>query len=181
MDFFVEKETNLLRYIVNWVTDIIVAIALACFTVYAFGSQVTVAGNSMSPLLNSGDIVLMNQIGYDLGKPARFDVVVFEREDHKRNIKRVIGLPGETVQIVNGQVMINGELLEGMEEWKKIALAGLAQNPVELGEDEYFLLGDNRDSSEDSRFSNVGNVKAGQILGKVWLQIYPAVDFKTIE
>ena len=98
MDFFVEKETNLLRHVVNWVTDIIVAIALACFTVYAFGSQVTVSGNSMSPLLNSNDVVLINQLVYDLGTPSRFDVVVFEREDRKMNIKRIIGLPGKTTR-----------------------------------------------------------------------------------
>ncbi|MCI9104308.1 MAG: signal peptidase I [Lachnospiraceae bacterium] len=183
MDFFVEKETNLLRHVVNWVTDIIVAIALACFTVYAFGSQVTVSGNSMSPLLNSKDVVLMNQLGYDLGKPARFDVVVFEREDHKMNIKRVIGLPGETVQIVNGQILVNGQVLDMGEtgEMKKIALAGLAENPVELGENEYFLLGDNRDSSEDSRFSNVGNVRLDQIIGKVWFRIHPAMEFGSVQ
>lgn len=182
MDFFVEEETNLLRRVVNWVTDIIVVIALACFTVHAFGGQVAVMGNSMSPLLESGDVVLMNRIGYDLGKPDRFDIVVFQREDQKQNIKRVIGLPGETVQIVNGQILINGQVLEGPEEEpKKIALAGLAENPIELGVDEYFLLGDNRDSSEDSRFANVGNVKARQILGKVWFRLSPTVEMGRIQ
>ncbi len=176
MEFFMEEETNLLRRAVNWVTDIIVVIALACFTVYAFGSQVTVAGNSMSPLLNSGDVVLMNQLSVHLGKPNRFDVVVFQREDRKTNIKRVIGLPGESVQIVNGEVLIDGVVLERQADQKKIALAGLAENPVKLGADEYFLLGDNRDSSEDSRFSNVGNVKAHQIIGTVWFRIFPALE-----
>ncbi|MDO5415996.1 MAG: signal peptidase I [Lachnospiraceae bacterium] len=181
MEFFMEEEEGLLRRAVNWVTDIIVVIALACFTVYAFGSQVTVTGNSMSPLLNSGDVVLMNQIAYHLGVPDRFDVVVFEREDKKTNIKRVIGLPGETVQIQNGQVLIDGAPLSGMEEEQKVSLAGLAENPVFLEEDEYFLLGDNRDSSEDSRFSNVGNVKSGQITGKVWFRIQPALELGRIQ
>lgn len=179
MDFFKGEETTLLRSIANWVTDIIVVIAMACFTVYAFGNQISVSGNSMFPLLNSGDIVLMNQIVYDLDKPKRFDVVVFQREDKKTNIKRVIGLPGETVQIQNGQVLINQQVLQ-MDE-KKIALPGLAENPITLGEDEYFLLGDNRDSSEDSRFSNVGNVNAEQIIGKVWFRIYPALEIKKIQ
>lgn len=181
MDFFVEEETNLLRRAVCWATDIIVVIALACFTVHAFGGQITVMGNSMSPLLESGDVVLMNRIGYDLGKPERFDVVVFQREDQKQNIKRVIGLPGETIQIVDGQILVNGQVMEESEDQKKIALAGLAENPVELGEDEYFLLGDNRDSSEDSRFANVGNVKEHQILGKVWFQIYPTVEMGNVQ
>lgn len=191
MKFYQEDGTSLLRVIINWVTDIIVVVALACFTVYAFGNQVVVSGNSMSPLLNSEDIVLMNQIALDWGKPERFDVVVFQREDQKMNVKRIIGLPGETVQIQNGRVWINGQLLEEekrkvevdgeiIEEEKKIALAGLAENPIELGEDEYFLLGDNRDSSEDSRFANVGNVKEAQIIGKVWFRIHPALEMGII-
>lgn len=191
MKFYRDDGTSQLRVMVNWITDIIVVVALACFTVYAFGNQVVVSGNSMSPLLNSDDIVLMNQIALDLGKPERFDIVVFQREDQKMNIKRIIGLPGETVQIQNGQVWINGQVLEEekrkieidgeiIEEEKKIALAGLAENPILLGEDEYFLLGDNRDSSEDSRFANVGGVKEAQIIGKVWFRIYPTLEMGII-
>ncbi len=187
MEFYREDGTNRVRGIVCWITDIIVVVAMACYTVYAFGNLVVVSGNSMSPLLNSEDIVLMNQLKLDLGKPERFDVVVFEREDQKRNIKRIIGLPGETVQIQDGQVLINGQVLEEkgitmevdgemVKAQKKIALAGLAENPVVLGADEYFLLGDNRDSSEDSRFANVGNVKESQIIGKVWFRIHPTLN-----
>ena len=191
MEFYREDGTNRVRGIVCWITDIIVVVAMACYTVYAFGNLVVVSGNSMSPLLNSEDIVLMNQLKLDLGKPERFDVVVFEREDQKRNIKRIIGLPGETVQIQDGQVLINGQVLEEkgitmevdgemVKAQKKIALAGLAENPVVLGADEYFLLGDNRDSSEDSRFANVGNVKESQIIGKVWFRINPTLNMGII-
>ena len=191
MEFYREDGTNRVRGIVCWITDIIVVVAMACYTVYAFGNLVVVSGNSMSPLLNSEDIVLMNQLKLDLGKPERFDVVVFEREDQKRNIKRIIGLPGETVQIQDGQVLINGQVLEEkaitmevdgamVKSQKKIALAGLAENPVVLGADEYFLLGDNRDSSEDSRFANVGNVKESQIIGKVWFRIHPTLNMGII-
>jgi len=191
MEFYREDGTNRVRGIVCWITDIIVVVAMACYTVYAFGNLVVVSGNSMSPLLNSEDIVLMNQLKLDLGKPERFDVVVFEREDQKRNIKRIIGLPGETVQIQDGQVLINGQVLEEkgitmevdgemVKAQKKIALAGLAENPVVLGADEYFLLGDNRDSSEDSRFANVGNVKESQIIGKVWFRIHHTLNMGII-
>ena len=191
MEFYREDGTNRVPGIVCWITDIIVVVAMACYTVYAFGNLVVVSGNSMSPLLNSEDIVLMNQLKLDLGKPERFDVVVFEREDQKRNIKRIIGLPGETVQIQDGQVLINGQVLEEkgitmevdgemVKAQKKIALAGLAENPVVLGADEYFLLGDNRDSSEDSRFANVGNVKESQIIGKVWFRIHPTLNMGII-
>ena len=180
MEAFKNEEESLLRRAVNWVTDIIVVIALGCFTVYAFGVQVTVSGNSMSPLLNADDVVLVNQLSYDLGKPDRFDVVVFRREDGKANIKGIIGLPGETVQIRGGQVYINGEVLPDERELGTVSLAGLAENPITLGEDEYFLLGDNQNSSEDSRFSNVGNVKEDQILGKVWFRIFPAINMGSI-
>ena len=134
----------------------------------------------MSPSLNAYDVVMVNQLSYDLGKPDRFDVVVFRREDGKANIKRIIGLPGETVQIRGGQVYINGEVLPDERELGTVSLAGLAENPITLGEDEYFLLGDNQNSSEDSRFSNVGNVKEDQILGKVWFRIFPAINMGSI-
>lgn len=166
---------------VNWIVDIIVVIAFAWFVVYAYGTQIPIAGHSMTPLLQSEDVVLMDRLSYDFGRPDRFDVVVFEREDQKMNVKRVIGLPGETVQIQGGQIMIDEELLEQPEGLGTISLAGIAENPVKLGEDEYFLLGDNRDSSEDSRFANVGNVNIKQIQGKVWIRILPFANLELIQ
>lgn len=180
MEFYQNEETNLLRRIVNWIVDVIVVIAFAWFTVYAFGTQIMVAGHSMLPLLQSEDVVLMNRLSYDFSRPRRFDVVVFEREDSKANVKRVIGLPGEVVQIKSGYIYINDEMLETEDDLDQVSLAGLAEKPVHLGEHEYFLLGDNRDSSEDSRFSNIGNVREDQILGKVWLRIYPLIDIALI-
>ena len=138
-------------------------------------------GTAMTPELRSEDVVLMNRLSYDLGSPKRFDVVVFEREDKKPNVKRVIGLPGETVQIKNGQIYIDDKPLEADKGLGQVSLAGLAENPVVLDEDEYFLLGDNRDSSEDSRFVKIGNVKRRQIRGKVWLRLIPFIDFKLVE
>ena len=99
----------------------------------------------------------------------------------KPNVKRVIGLPGETVQIKNGQIYIDDKPLEADKGLGQVSLAGLAENPVVLEEDEYFLLGDNRDSSEDSRFVKIGNVKRRQIRGKVWLRLIPFIDFKLVE
>ena len=164
-----------------WLVDIIVVISLAWFVVYGFGTQIRITGQSMTPELRSEDVVLMNRLSYDLGSPKRFDVVVFEREDKKPNVKRVIGLPGETVQIKNGQIYIDDKPLEADKGLGQVSLAGLAENSVVLEEDEYFLLGDNRDSSEDSRFVKIGNVKRRQILGKVWLRLIPFIDFKLVE
>ena len=130
-------------------------------------------GSSMKPVLESGDVVLINRLAYDVGKPVRFDVVVFEREGQQPGIKRIIGLPGETVQIKNGSVYINGELLNAENGLAEATIAGAVEYPVELGDDEYFLLGDNRESSEDSRFSGIGNIKRENLIGRVWLRFQP--------
>lgn len=180
VEFYQNEEPNLLRRITGWIVDIVVVLALAWFCLYSFGTQVRIAGQSMTPELHSDDVVLMNRLAYDFGKPDRMDVVVFVREDEKSNVKRVIGLPGETVQVTGGYIYINGERLEAEEGLDKVSLGGLAENPVELGKDEYFLLGDNRESSEDSRFANIGNVKEAQIIGKVWLRLFPLIDFSFI-
>ena len=180
MEFY-QEETNKLRKMIVWLVDIIVVISLAWFVVYGFGTQIRITGQSMTPELRSDDVVLMNRLSYDLGSPKRFDVEVFERDDKKPNVKRVIGLPGETVQIKNGQIYIDDKPLEADRGLNQVSLAGLAENPVVLDEDEYFLLGDNRDSSEDSRFVKIGNVKRKQIRGKVWLRLIPFIDFKLVE
>lgn len=180
MEFY-QEETNKLQRMIVWLVDIIVVISLAWFVVYGFGTQIRITGQSMTPELRSEDVVLMNRLSYDMGSPKRFDVVVFEREDKKPNVKRVIGLPGETVQIKNGQIYIDDKPLEADKGLGQVSLAGLAENPVVLEEDEYFLLGDNRDSSEDSRFVKIGNVKRRQIRGKVWLRLIPFIDFKLVE
>ena len=175
MDFYINDDTAWLRKAVRWVVNIVVAIACGWFLVYGFGEQVLISGNSMQPQLSAQDVVLMNRIIYVTGTPDRFDVVVFEREDGKKNVKRIIGLPGETVQIRDNRVYINGEPLK-VDKMGEVSLAGRAADPVRLGEKEYFLLGDNRGSSEDSRFPNIGNVKREQILGKAWFRMLPLLN-----
>jgi len=168
MEFFEEKESNRLHRLTEWAVDCAVMVALACYLVFCFGSRIEMNGSSMKPVLESGDVVLMNRLSYDIGKPNRLDVVVFEREGQQPGIKRIIGLPGETVQIKNGSIYINGELLKAQDGLGEATIAG-----VELGEDEYFLLGDNRESSEDSRFSGIGNIKRENLIGRVWLRFQP--------
>ncbi|WP_124066514.1 signal peptidase I [Clostridium sp. E02] len=180
MDFYHSEDNNKLRHVVNWIVDIVVVIAFAWFLVYAYGTQIVVSGHSMLPLLASDDVVLMNRLSYDFGHPDRFDVVVFQRDDQKMNVKRVIGLPGETLQIKNDDIYMNGVKLQQPAGLGRVSLAGLAEKPVKLGEDEYFLLGDNRDSSEDSRFSNIGNVSGSQIKGKVWFRMLPVGKIELI-
>lgn len=181
MEFYQVEETNLLRQVICWIVDIVVVISLAWFVGYGFGTQVRVMGQSMAPRLRGDDVVLMDRLTYDFKDPARFDIVVFEREDHKSNVKRVIGLPGEVVQVIDGLIYIDGKPLLAGQGLDEVVLAGIAENPVTLGEDEYFLLGDNRDQSEDSRFVNIGNVKRDQIQGKIWLRLLPLVDIGLVE
>lgn len=179
MDFY-EEDKSLLRRVTGWAADIVLVIAVAWFMVYMFAAQVPIAGNSMEPALENGDAVLMNRLPGILFGPGRFDLAVFRREDGKMNVKRVIGLPGETVQITGGYIYIDGELLQAEDGLNQVSLAGIAQHPVTLGRDEYFVLGDNRESSEDSRFVNIGNIKREQITGNAWIRIQPLVRFGRI-
>lgn len=180
MDFYSDRKVNKLHNAVNWVVDIIAVITLACFTVYSFGGRVTVSGSSMNPTLNSGDVVLVNRLAYDLGRPDRFDAAVFVRPGSGMNIKRVVGLPGETVQILDQVIYIDGEPLEVPKALEAVAIPGVAEYPIELGDDEYFLLGDNHESSEDSRFATIGNIRREQFIGKAWLRFQPLSDFGLI-
>ena len=176
MDLFTYEDNSILRSVIRGIVYVIVLVSLAWFLVYAFMGQTIINGQSMSPLLNAEDVCLVDRLKYDLGRPDRFDIVLFERADsEKLNVKRVIGLPGDNVQIVNGLIYINGERLED-ERIGSISLAGIAENVVELGKDEYFVLGDNADSSEDSRFANIGNVQRKSIKGKLWLKIRPVSE-----
>jgi signal peptidase I len=169
-----EDDNNKIRWITRWVVDILVVIILAIFLGRYLGENYTQIGHAMEPACASGDVFLIDKISYHLSKPDRFDIIVFHKEtdEQKTYMKRIIGLPGETVQIRNGIVYINDEELDSYNI-TGITAAGLATNPITLKSDEYFVLGDNADSSEDSRFADVGNVKESQIIGRIWFRLKP--------
>ena len=134
----------------------------------------------MESTLSNGDNILINRFGYMLGKPKQDDVVVFLPNGNEKShyyIKRVIAVPGDTLQIKNGEVYVNGELFAEDVDVAQMEDAGLAAEEVTLGEDEYFVLGDNRNNSEDSRYANIGNIKKEYIIGKVWFRVAPFKDF----
>ena len=177
------REISPLHSMIYWIADVAVVLVLAVFVVLFFCHRVTVTGQSMDPTLGASDVVLVDRVHYHFDEPARFDVIVFEKENNravKKYVKRVIGLPGETVQIIEEIVYIDGEPLKGEAGLEHVTLAGLASRPIVLGPNEYFVLGDNRDSSEDSRFSNIGNVKREEIQGRVWLRVSPFSKFGKI-
>ena len=167
---------ELLQGIIVWVFQI----ALVCFAafvlVWYFGLRVSVIGDSMNPGLKNGDITLVNRLVYDVRKPRRGDIIAFKPNGNEGShyyMKRVIGLPGETIECKDGTIFIDGEMLE--EDYKTTAIeeVGLLEEPITLKNDEFFVLGDDRQSSEDSRMANIGNVKRSEIAGKVWFVISP--------
>lgn len=148
---------------------LLAAAAAVCWVL--FFEKARVYGHSMEPALKDGQTVLVDKLAYRLGEPERFDVIVFRdwREEGRYYMKRIVGLPGETVQIAEGRVTIDGVLLEEPSEREEIRDARRASEPVVLGQAEYFVLGDNRNGSSDSRDSDIGNVSAEQIIGRVVL------------
>ena len=143
------------------------------------GQRTHVSGDSMKNTLNDGDHLIVDKITYRMREPVRYDIIVFPFR-YKENtfyIKRIIGLPGETVQIAGGEIYIDGEILKESYGREVIKDPGIAESPIELGEDEYFVLGDNRNESSDSRDPSVGKIRREEIVGRAWLRIWPLNKF----
>ncbi len=178
MKLYLETESKkpnkkLILEILIFAIALILVILFAYLIVNYAIESTTVYEESMSPTLLVEDEVLINKFKYRFSDPERFDVIVFiktDREHSYYNIKRIIGLPGETIQITDDGILVNGQVLEDIVEVEDIYNYGLAKEVVTLDENEYFVLGDNRNSSEDSRFANVGNVLREDILGKAWIR-----------
>lgn len=146
------------------------------------GQRTEVDGSSMEPTLTNGDNLIVDKLSYRFHDPERFDIIVFPYKHKAKTyyIKRIIGLPGETVQIdEQGNIYINGEVLSESygREIIKAENIGLAAEPIVLGEDEYFVMGDNRNNSTDSRYPQVGNIKREDIIGRAWVRIWPFSGF----
>lgn len=164
-------KTEKVKTAIEWGTEIIVVCILAWMLVSFFGQRVSNAGDSMSPVLKNGDVVLINRIVYDARKPKRGEIIAFRpngNENAHYCIKRVVGLPGETVQIKDGKIYIDGKVQKKDIYTSDLDFAGIAEKKLTLGETEYFVLGDNSAGSDDSRLADIGNVKREDIGGKVW-------------
>lgn len=169
-----------LKAAVNWIAEIAIVCVIAFVLVWFFGQRVSNAGDSMKPVLSNGDVVLVNRLVYNASKPKRGDIIAFKpngNENTHYSIKRIAGLPGETVQIKEGSVYINDVLTLEHIFAEDIEEAGIAEEPVKLGGSEYFVLGDNHSSSDDSRMADIGNVKREDIYGKVWFVASFGSDF----
>lgn len=160
---------KIIKGIIIWLLLIVLTITASYFITTNIFVKTAVAGVSMEPTLMEGQVVIVNKIEYYLKSPRRNDVIVYKQSNREHSyyeIKRVIGLPGETVKIKNGIIYINDEALKEKVKTETIENAGLAEEGIKLDDNEYFVLGDNRNDSEDSRFASVGNVLKNEILGK---------------
>lgn len=166
------------KEVVSFLLYIVIVLALTYLVIHFVGQRTEVSGSSMESTLSNGDNLIVDKISYRFRDPERFDIIVFPYKYEKKTyyIKRIIGLPGETVQIdPEGRIYINGEVLE--ESYGREVIArnklGLAEREIILGPDEYFVLGDNRNASSDSRDPSVANIKREDIIGRAWLRIWP--------
>lgn len=174
----------MLRTILGYILYILVIIGLTWMIVTFVGQRTRVSGQSMETTLQDGDNLIVDKISYRFHDPSRYDIIVFpyKYEENTFYIKRIIGLPGETVQVKDGYTYINGKKLtsdiygrEVMDE------PGIAEEPIKLGSDEYFVLGDNRNHSQDSRDPYVGVLKRSDLMGRAFIRIYPLNKFGVIK
>lgn len=175
---------TLLKDIVLWVLQIAFVLALAFAIVYYVGQRTRVIGNSMEPQFSEGDQLLINRFIYIFGDPKANDVVVFlpnGNEKAHHYVKRIVGCPGDTIRITNGILYVNGKVFEEEIEVSAMDYAGIAEEEITLSDDEYFVLGDNRNNSEDSRYANIGIIKKDYIIGRAWFVIAPFSNLGFVE
>lgn len=168
----------------RWLIAILIVMILG-YSLVTFGGQtVTMIGQSMEPVLSNQDVVIINKSAYNFKEPQRYDIIAFKLKDETEeyfNIKRIIGMPGETIQIKNGRVFIDGSALTDLPFEDLIITEGLATDEITLDEGEFFVMGDNCNNSEDSRFVNIGNISEKEISGKVIFKLLPRTEMGSVE
>lgn len=175
---------KVLREVLSTSVYILFVLCAVYLLIHFVGQRTQVLGSSMEPKLSSEDNLIVDKITYRFHDPERYDIIVFpfRYEDNTFYIKRIIGLPGETVQIDDeGNILINGEVLPEGYGREVIDNPGRAYEEIQLGDDEYFVMGDNRNNSTDSRDPSVGNIRRNEIIGRAWLRIWPFEKFGLIK
>lgn len=176
-----KKKVNMaiVKEVSVWAVEIAITLLLAFTFVYFIGLRTSVVGQSMAETLNSGDEILVNRFVYKITNPKPNDIIVFLPNGNEKShyyVKRVVAVPGDTVLIEDGILYVNGEPFEDEVAGGTMEDAGLASEEITLGADEFFVLGDNRNNSEDSRYANIGNIKKAHIIGKAWFRVAPWGD-----
>lgn len=170
-----KKKLNIVvvKEVFSWFFWIFASMLLAVVMVFCIGMQTSVIGPSMEPSLYNGQKIFLNRLIYKVASPRVGDVIVFLPNGNEKShyyVKRVVGVPGDTLYIKNGLLYVNEETVEEYFN-DRIAEPGLLESEVTLGEDEYFVIGDNCNNSEDSRSANIGSVRKSYIIGKAWMKL----------
>lgn len=180
----IETEENKMKHVLKEILSISIYLLLVFRAAYLIvtyvGQRTQVSGSSMETTLSDGDHLIVDKISYRFEDPERFDIIVFpyQYDTDTYYIKRIIGMPGETVQIDDsGNIYVDGELLEEAYGREVIQNPGRANDPILLGDDEYFVMGDNRNNSSDSRDPSVGNIHRKDIIGRAFIRIWPSSKF----
>ena len=174
-DIETEEKPNVMRELLGMLVYVGIVLAITFLIITFVGQRTHVSGESMENTLDDGDQLIVDKLTYRFHDPERFDIIVFpfRYKDNTYYIKRIIGLPGETVQVIDGYMYINGKKLDEHYGAEVMEDPGIAAEPIKLGDDEYFVLGDNRNHSSDSRVASVGVLTRDMLIGRAWVRIYP--------
>ena len=179
------ESKSILKEVLGMFLYVIAVFVAVWFVITFVGQRTEVSGDSMYDTLEDGDNLWIDKLSYRFKDPERYDIVVFPFHDSEVfYIKRIIGVPGETIRIdEEGNIYVDGKVLEESYGYETISpsMIGRAREEVILGDDEYFVMGDNREVSLDSRYQEVGFVRKEQILGKASLRIWPLTKFGKVK
>lgn len=156
-----------------WMMTFLFAVAIAACILIFVGERTSVSGSSMEPALSDKDQVIMDKLTYRIRDPKRYEIIVFPGPDQRYYVKRVIALPGESVRIQDGKVFVNDRQLKECGSKYRYTTNGQLNGTIKLNGKEYFVMGDNRSKSEDSRYDAVGPVDGDTIVGRVVFRMYP--------
>ena len=170
-----QKEVSIWKEILGWILYIAIILGVTYLIITYVGQRTRVSGDSMESTLHTGDNLIVDKISYRFRDPERYEIIVFpyRYQENTFYIKRIMGLPGETVQIKDGYLYINGERSDEDYGLERMNSGGIAKDEIVLGEDEYFVLGDNRNESSDSRDPSVGVLHRDELIGRAWVRIWP--------
>ena len=183
-----EKTSSVLasvgKFIFSFIETIVIALVISVVLYLFIMTPHEVVGRSMYPTYQDGEYIMANKLVYELADPKRGDVIIFKYSDTQDFIKRVIGMPGDTVGLQDGKIYINGEVLDESEYLDSTVYTNGSDylhegETITLGEDEYFVCGDNRQHSSDSR--TFSPITRDQIKAKAWLVYYPFNNIRIVE
>ena len=174
-----EGKTGIVREVLNFFLYVAIVVGITFLIIHFVGQRTYVSGSSMENTLSDGDNLIVDKLTYRFSDPKRFGIIVFpyKYEENTYFIKRIIGLPGETIQVTDGKIYINGQVLDESYGREVLKSGGIAETPITLGEDEYFVMGDNRNDSMDSRDPSVGVLHKSELVGRAWVRIWPLSKF----